>query len=175
MWYIFPFVYYCCFSVTKSCLTLCDAMDCSMPGFPVLHCLPRFAQTHVHWVENAIQSSHPLLPPSPPALNLSQPQGLFQWISSLHQVAKLQSIGASASVLPMNIQGWFPFRLTGLISLLSRELSRDFSSTTVWKHQIFADQPSLWSNSHIHMWLLEKPLTNLWLDRSLLASDVSTF
>ena len=100
MWSIFPSVYYCCFSVTKSCLTLCDAMDCSMPGFPVPHYLPRLAQTHVHWVNNAIQSSHPLLPPSPPALNLSQHQGLFQWISSLHQVAKLQSIRASASVLP---------------------------------------------------------------------------
>ena len=100
MWSIFPSVYYCCFSVTKSCLTLCDAMDCSMPGFPVPHYLPRLAQTHVHWVNNAIQSSHPLLPPSPPALNLSQHQGLFQWLSSLHQVAKLQSIRASASVLP---------------------------------------------------------------------------
>ena len=119
-------------------------------------------------IESKMPSNHLILCcPSPPALNLSQLQGLFQWISSLHQVAKLQSIGASASVLPMNIQGWFPFRSTGLISLLSRELSRDFSSTTVWKHQIFADQPSLWSNSHIHMWLLEKPY--LWLDRSLLA------
>ena len=84
-------------------------------------------------------------------------QGLFQWVSSSYQVAKLQSIRASASVLPMNIQDWFPFRLTGLISLLSRELSRDFSSTTIWKHQFFAVQPSLWSNSHIHTWLLEKP------------------
>ena len=67
----------------------------------------------------------------------------------------------------MNIQGWFPFRLTGLISLLSRELSRDFSSTTVWKHQFFAVQPSLWSNSHIRTWLLEKPY--LSLDKPLLA------
>ena len=69
-----------------------------------------------------------------------------------------QSIGASvsASVLPMNIQGWFPLGLTGLISLLSRGLSRLFSITTVRKHQLFSAQPSLWSNSHIHTWLLEK-------------------
>ena len=63
----------------------------------------------------------------------------------------------SASVLPMNIQGWFPLRLTGLISLLSKGLWRLFSSTTAWKHQFFGNQPSLWSNSHIHTWLLGKP------------------
>ena len=69
-----------------------------------------------------------------------------------------QSIVASTSVsvLPMNIQGWFPLGLTGLISFLSKELSRVFSSTTVWKHQFFGAQPSLWSSSHIHTWLLEK-------------------
>ena len=70
-----------------------------------------------------------------------------------------QSIGApaSASVLPMNIQGWFPLGLTGFISLLSKWLSRVFSSTTVWKHQFFSAQLSLWSTSHIHTWQLEKP------------------
>ena len=74
-----------------------------------------------------------------------------------------QSIGASTStsVLPMNIQGWFSLGLTGLISLLSKGLSRVFSSTTVRKHQFFSAQPSLWSNSHICTWLLEKP--SLWL------------
>ena len=75
--------------VTQSCLTLCDLMDCSTPGFPVLHCLPALAQTHVHWVSDAIQASHPLLSPSPPAFRLSQHQGLFQWISSSHQVTKV--------------------------------------------------------------------------------------
>ena len=64
-------------------------MDCSIPGLPVLHYLPEFAQTHVHWVGDAVQTSHPLSPPSPPALNLSQHRGLFQWVSSLHQVAKV--------------------------------------------------------------------------------------
>ena len=78
-----------CCSVTQSCLTLCDPMDCSTPGFPVLHSLLEFAQTHVHLVGDAIQPSHPLLPPSPPAFNLSQLQGLFQWVSFSHQVAKV--------------------------------------------------------------------------------------
>ena len=68
-----------------------------------------------------------------------------------------QSIGASASVLLMNIQGWFPLGLTHLISLLSNGLSKFLSSTTIWKHQFFTAQPSLWSSSHIHPWLLEKP------------------
>ena len=70
-------------------LTLWDPMDCSTPGFAVLHYLMEFAQTHVHWINDAIQPSHPLSPPSPPALNLSQHQGLFQWVGSSHQVAKV--------------------------------------------------------------------------------------
>ena len=76
-------------SVAQSCLTLCDPMDCSMPGLPVHHQLPEFTQTHVHWVSDGIQPSHPLLSPSPPALTLSQHQGLFKWVSSSHQVAKV--------------------------------------------------------------------------------------
>ena len=70
----------CCCSVARSYLTLCDSMDWSTPGFPVLHRLQEFAQTHVHWVGDAIQPSHPLSPPSPPAFSLSQHQGLFQWV-----------------------------------------------------------------------------------------------
>ena len=73
-------------SVTQSCLILCDPMDCSMPGFPVYHQLPELTQTHVHGVSDAIQPFHPLLSP-PPAFSLSQHQGLFQWVSFLHQVA----------------------------------------------------------------------------------------
>ena len=76
-------------SVTQSCLTLCNPMNLSTPGLPVYHQLPGFTQTHVHWVSDAIQSSHLLSSPSPPALNLSQQQGLFKWVSSLHQVAKV--------------------------------------------------------------------------------------
>ena len=89
-----------------------------------------FFLTHVHWVSGAIQPSYPLSPLSPPALNLAQHQDLFQWISSLASVAKVWP-SASASVLPMNIQGWISLRLTGLISLQSKGLSRVFSNTTV--------------------------------------------
>ena len=79
-------------SVTQSCLTLCDPMNCSMPGLPVHHQLPEFTQTHAHWVGDGIQPSHPLSSPSPPALNLSQHQGLFKWVSSLYQVAKVLEV-----------------------------------------------------------------------------------
>ena len=77
----------CCL-VTQLCPPICDPMDCSTPGFHVLHYLLELAQTHVHWISDAIQPAHPLLSPSPPAFNLSQHQGLFQWVSSSHQVAK---------------------------------------------------------------------------------------
>ena len=76
-------------SVAQSCLTLCDPMNHSTPGLPVHHQLPESTQTHVHWVSDAIQQSHPLSSPSPPALNLSQHQGLFQRVSSSHQGAKV--------------------------------------------------------------------------------------
>ena len=76
-------------SVAPTCLTLCNSMNCSTPGFPVLHYLPQFTQLHVHWVRDAIQPSHPLSSPSLPAFNLSQHQGLFQWVRSSHQVAKV--------------------------------------------------------------------------------------
>ena len=118
---------------------------------------PRVAQTHVHWVSDAIQLSESMLPLSPPALNLSQNQGHFQWVGSSHQVAKVLELLLQIQSLQwiFRIQGWFPLELTGLISLLSKELSRAFSSTTDWKHQFFSAQPSLWSNSHIHAWLPE--------------------
>ena len=76
-------------SIAQSCLTLCDPMDWSTPGLPVHHQLPGFTQTHVHWVSDSIQPYHPLFSPSPPALNLSEHQGLFKWVSTLHQVAKV--------------------------------------------------------------------------------------
>ena len=142
--------------VTQSCPTLCDPMDCSTSGFAGHHQLPEHAQTHICWVGDAIQPSHPLSPPSAPALNLSQHHGLFQWIGCSHQVA--QNIGASASTsaLPMNFWDWSPLELTGWISLWSKGLSRVFSRTTVQKHPFLGAQLSLWFNSHIHTWLLEK-------------------
>ena len=96
-------------------------MDCSTPGFHVPHYHLKFAETHVHWVGDATQPSHPLSSSSTPAFNLTQQQGLFQWAD----YSGGQSIGASASasVLPKSIQGWFSLGLTGLISLLSKGLS----------------------------------------------------
>ena len=130
-------------SVAQSCWTLCDTMDFSTSGFPVHQQLPEFTQTHVHRVGDTIQPSHPLSSPSPPALNLSQHQGLFQWVSSSHQMAKVLGDSASAWVLPMNIQDWFPWGWTGWISLLSKGLSRVFPNTTVQKYQFFSTQLSL--------------------------------
>ena len=104
--YRLPFTF--CFSVAESCPTLCSPTDCSTPSFPALHYLVEFAQTHDHWVGNAIQASHPLLPPSPPALNLSQHQDLFLRSRFFASGGQRNRASASASVLPMNIQGWFP-------------------------------------------------------------------
>ena len=186
-------------SVAQLCPTFCDPMNHSMTGLPVHHQLPESTQSHVHWVGDAIQPSHPLSSPSPPALNLSQHQGLFKWVNSSpkywsfsfnispsseypglisfrmdwldlltvqgtlrsllqHHSSKAsllqcsaffiiqlshpymttgktggQNIGtsASASVLPMNIQGWFPLGLSGLISLLSRGPWRVLSCTSL--------------------------------------------
>ena len=87
-WFLFHRVFHTC-SVATSCLTLYDPMDCSSPGFPVLQYLPEFSQVHVHWIGDAIQPSHPLLPSSPSAFYLSQHQGLFKWVRCSYQVAKV--------------------------------------------------------------------------------------
>ena len=142
-------------SVTQSCLTLCNTMNRSTPGLPVHHQLPEFTQTHVHQVGDAMQPSHPLSSPSPPALNLFQHQGLFKWVS-LASGGQSIGVSASTSVPPMNIQDWSPLGWTGWISLQSKGLSRIFSNTTVQKHQFFGAQLSSQSNSHIHTWPLEK-------------------
>ena len=125
-----------------------------MPGIPVLHYLPEYAKIHAHWVSDAIWLSHPLSPPSLPMLNLSQHQGLFQWVSSPHQVAKVLELQHQSFQWIFRVD--FLLGLTSLIILLSKGLSRVFSSTTIRKHQFFSTQPSLWSNSHIHTWLLGK-------------------
>ena len=143
-------------SVAQLCLILCDHMNCSMPSLPVYHQLPESTQTHVHWISDAIQPSHSLSSPSPPALNLFQHQGLFQWVSSSHQVAKI-GVSASTSVLPMYTQDWCPLGWTDWIFLQSKGLKRVFSNITVQKHHFFGAQLSSQSNSHIHTWLLEKP------------------
>ena len=119
--------YICCCSVAKLCLTRCDRIDCSTPGLPVLHYHSKFAQTHVHCVSDAIQPSHPLLPSSPPAPNLSQHQGLIQCVGSSHQVAK---------VLELQFQHqsfqWI-FRVDFLLDWLVWWV---FLSITIQKHQL---------------------------------------
>ena len=134
-----PLLEHCCFLVAESWPTLCHLMDCSTPGFPVLHYLPEFVQTHVHWVGDAIQLSHPLSPTFPLTFNLSQHQGLFKWVSSLHQ-SQIIGVSASTSVLPMNAQDWPPLGWTGWISLQFQGLSRVVSNTTVQKHQFLSAQ-----------------------------------
>ena len=99
-------------SVAQSCPALCDPVDCSMPGLPVYHQLPEFTQTHVHWVCDAIQPSHPLSSPSLPTFNLSQHQGLFSNESVLRIRWLNIGVSASALVLPVNIQDWFPLGWT---------------------------------------------------------------
>ena len=129
-------------SVTQSCLTLCDPMDCSTPVFPVHHQLPEFTQTHVHWVGDAIQPSHPVIPFSS-HLQSFPASGSFPVSQFFTSSGQSIGVSASASVLPMNIQDWFPLRQSGWISLQSKGLSRVFSNTTVQKHQFFSAQLSL--------------------------------
>ena len=129
-------------SVIQLCPTLWDPMDCSTTGFPVHHQLLELAQTHVHWVGDAIQPSHPLSALYPPAFNLAQHQGLFQWVSSSHQMTKVLEFQLQHQ--SMNIQDRLPLGWTGWISFQSKRLSRVFSSTTIQKRQFFGAQLSLW-------------------------------
>ena len=114
-------------SVAQLCPTLCDPMNCSTPGLPVQHQLPEPTQTHVHWVVDAIQPSHPLLSPSPPAINLSQHQGLFKWVSSSHQVAKYWSF--SFNISPSNEHpGLISFRMDWFDLLAVQGTLKSFQS-----------------------------------------------
>ena len=126
-------------SVTQSCPTVCDPMDCSMPGLLIHHQLPEFTQTHVHWVGDAIIVCRPFssCPQSFPA------SGSFQMSLLFASVGQSIGVSASTSVLPVNTQDWSPLGWTGWISLQSQGLSRVFSNTTVQKHQFFDTQLSL--------------------------------
>ena len=143
-------------SVAQLCLTLCDPMDCSTPGFPDLYHLSE--PIKFMSIESVMSSNHlifycPLLflPSIFPSIRVFSNESALciRW-------PKYWSFSFSLSP-SNNIQDWFPLGLTGWISLLSKGLSRVFSSTAVWKHQFFSTQPSLWSTSHIRTWLLEKP------------------
>ena len=152
-------------SFTQSCLTLCDSMDRSMPGLHVHHQLLEFIQTHVHWVSDAIQPSHPLSSISPPAFSLAQHQGLFKWVSSLHQVARYWSFIYRIS--PSNeYSGLISFRMEWMYLLAAQVTLKILLQHHSSKGSIFSVQLSLQSNSHIHTWLLQKP--EPWLDGLLL-------
>ena len=146
----------CCCSASKSCPALCYRRDFSTPGSPVLHSLPEFAQTHVHWVKAAIQPSHPLPPPSPPALNLSQHQSLFQWVGSSHQVAKVLELQLQQQsfqwIFGVNFFWdwpiWFPWCL--------RDSQEFFPAPQFESINSSALSLLLWSNSHIRTWLQGK-------------------
>ena len=144
-------------SVTQSCLTLCNPMDCSMPAFPFHHQLLEPTQTYVHWDGDAIQPSHPLsplllLPSIPPCIRVFSNSQLFAWCG--------QSIGVSVlsfSNSPFNEHpGLISFRMDWL-NLLSVQGTLKKTNTTVQKHQFFGAQLSSQSNSHTHTWLLENP------------------
>ena len=128
-------------SVTQSCPTLCDPMNCSTPGVPVHHQLPESTHSYVHWVDDAIQPSHALSSPSPSALNLSRHQGLFQWVSSSHQVAKVLEF--SFSISPSNEHpGLISFRMDWLDLLvvqgtLKSLLQHHSTKASILQHSAF--------------------------------------
>ena len=132
---------------SQSCPTLCDPMNRSTPGFSVHHQLPEFTQTHVHWVGDAIQPSHPLLSPFPPALNPSQHQGLFQWVNSLHEVAKVLEFRLQHQSFDEH-SGLISFRMDWLDLLAAqgtlKSLLQDHSSkaSILWRSAFFTVQPS---------------------------------
>ena len=142
--------------VAKWCWTLCDPMDCRMPGSSVLYCLPKLAQTHVHWVGDVILPSHPLSSPSPLSFNLSQHQGLFSESALCIRWPKYWSFNFTISP-SSEYSGLISFRIDWLDLLAVKGLSTAFSNNAVQKHQFFSAKPSLWPNSHIHTWLRENP------------------
>ena len=154
VWFVLKIVQFT--SVAQSCLTLCDPMKSSTPGFPVYHQLPEFTQTHSHQVSDATQPSHPrcpllLLPPIPQSIKVFSNESTLRmrWPKywSFH-----------FSIIPSKeIPGLISFRMDWLDLLQSKGLSRVFSNTTVQKPQFFGAQPSSQSNSHIHIWPQEKP------------------
>ena len=133
-------------SVQFSCSVMSDSLQhqgLQHTRLPVHHQLPESTQTHVHWVGDAIQPFYPLSSPSPPALSISPASGSFPMSQFFTSGGQSIGVSASASVLPMNIQDWFPLGLTCLISLQSKGLSKVFSNTTDQKHQFFGTQLSL--------------------------------
>ena len=144
-------------SVTLLCPVLSDPMGCSTPGFPVHLQLPEFTQTPVLGISDAIQPISSSVIPFSSCLQSFPASGSFQRSQLFASGGQSIGVSMSASALPMNLQDWFPLRWTGWISFQSKGLSRVFSKTTVQKHQFFGAQLCLWSKSHTHPWLLERP------------------
>ena len=145
-------------SVAQSCPTVCNPMDFSTLGFPVHHQLPELAQTHVQWVSDAIHPSHPLSSPSPPAFNLSQHQGLFQWVSSSHQVAK----GLEFQLQHQSFQWIISFRMDWLDLLAVQGTLKSFlqhhsSKASVLQCSAFfivqISHPYMWETIALTRWL----------------------
>ena len=147
----------CCFcSLTKSCLILCDPRDCSMARLPCPSPSPGVCSNSCPsswWCHPTISSSAVPFSSCPQSFPASVPFPISQFFTSGGQSI---GVSASTSVLPMNTKDWSPLGWTGWLSLQSKGLSRVFDNTTVQKHQFFGVQPSLWSKSRIHTWLLEK-------------------
>ena len=163
-----------CRSVAQLCPTFWDPMDCSTPSLRVPYHLPEFAQVHVHCIDHAIQPSQPLMPSSPlpsnfPSIRYFSNESLF--------ASGDQNTGtsASASVLPMSIHGWFPFRSTGLISWLSKWLSGVFSSTTFQRHQFFAALPTFPFSAMNQSAVPYRVLTVVWDNRSLMGTQTPSW
>ena len=169
--------------ICNTLVTWCEQLThCKRPG-----CWERL-RAWAHWVGDAIQPSHPLSPPSSSALNLSQHQGLFQWVSSSHQVARVLELQLQLQLHHQSFQWifrvdflkdwlvWSPYcprdsqEFSPASNLKAKGLSRVFSSVTTWKHQFLCTQPSLQCNSHIHTRLLEKSCLTSWTFISKVAS-----
>ena len=158
------FIYSCpagCCSIAKSCLTVCDLMDCSRPDVPVLHYLPECAQTHINcwWCHPTISSS---VVPFSTCLQSFPASGSLPMSWLFASGGQSISTSASTSVLPMNIQGWFPLGFTGLISLLSNGLSRTFSSIAFRKHRFFGTQVFMVQHWHLYMTTVKTIALTRW-------------
>ena len=141
-------------SFAQSCLTLCNSMNCSMPGLPVHHQLLEFTQTHVHWVGDAIQPSHPLSSPFPPAFNLSQHSGSFQMSQLFASGSQSTGVSALTSVLPRTLRtDLLYYGLVG--SPCSPADSQESSPTPQFKNINSSALSFLYGPTHIHTWLLE--------------------
>ena len=140
----------CCCLITKLCLTLSDPMACNTPGSFILHYLSDFAQAHVHWISDAIQPSYPLLFPSPPDLGLPQYRGLFQWVSSSHQVTKVLELQLHVS--PSNeYSGSISFRIAWFDVLAVQGTFKSLLQHHSLKASILQCSSSLWSNTYPYM------------------------